>query len=295
MRIGICRGMARFAGDVDAQYAYLKKLGFDTTDESLCETERPYYASVAAMEEHCKPIREASEKYGIKVFQVHASFGLWHKKETWEETYSGILEILRLGLYGAHLMGAENYVLHPLFEYGIWVERVYFNSDEAREHTIQCIRDLIPDAEKYGITLCLENLPGNNREFFLTKEIAKAVEEINSPYVGICLDTGHAAVNGEDLGDAVRNCGKHLRCLHTHDNDGELDQHNLPFFGVIDWGNFTTALAETGYSGSISLEASPYKSRHLTPALREKMEELCLTIVHHLADEVEEKKSTVSE
>jgi len=295
MRIGICRGMARFAGDVDAQYAYLKKLGFDTTDESLCETERPYYASREAMEEHCKPIREASEKYGIEVFQVHASYGVWYEKETWDETYAGILEILRLGLYGAHLMGAKNYVLHPLCESGFWFERTFFNGEETKERTLQCARDLLPDCEKYGITLCLENLPGKNSDIFYPKVLAEEVSKTDSPYLGICLDTGHAAINGVDLGDAVRDCGKYLRCLHTHDNDGELDQHNLPFFGVIDWGNFTTALAETGYSGSISLEASPYKSKHLTPALREKMEELCLTLVRHLADEVEEKKFTVSE
>lgn len=291
MKIGICRGMFRHAGDIDAQYAYLKNLGFDTTDESLCETERPYYASREAMEEHCKPIRVAAEKHGVEVFQVHASYGLWYEKETWDETYAGILDILRLGLYDAHLMGAKNYVLHPLCESGFWYERTFFTAEETRERTIRCVKDLLPECEKYGIVLCVENLPGKNADIFYPAVLAEAVREIDSPYLGICLDTGHAAINGVDLGDAVRACGKYLRCLHTHDNNGNDDQHNLPYYGIINWNNFTDALAEIDYSGSISLESGPYHSKYLTPALREKMEDVCMTIARHLADETERKKA----
>ena len=291
MKIGICRGMARHIGDVDAQYARLKDLGFDTTDESLCETDSPYYASREAMEEHCKQVREASEKYGIEVFQVHASYGVWYKKENWNESYAGILDILRLGLYGAHLMGAKNYVLHPLSECGVWCERTYFNSDETYEHTIRCAKDLLPDCEKYRIVLCLENLADKNRQICDPIVLAKAVAEIDSPYLGICLDTGHAAIVGVEIGDAVRACGKYLRCLHTHDNNGAEDQHNLPYYGTINWDSFTDALAEINYDGSISLEAGVYRSKYLTPALREKMDDVCMTIIRHLARETERKKA----
>lgn len=291
MKIGICRGMARYAGDVDAQYARLKELGFDTTDESLCETESPYYASREAMEEHCKPIREAADKHGIEVFQVHSSYGVWYEKETWDETYEGILEVLRLGLYGAHLMGAKNYVLHPLCESGFWYERTFFTGEQVKERTIQCVKDLLPDCEKYGICLCIENLPGKNADFFFPAAIAEAVGEINSPYLGICLDTGHAAINGLDLGDAVRDCGKYLRCLHTHDNNGAEDQHKLPYYGSINWDNFTDALAEVGYTGSVSLEAGISRSRILPVHIREEMERLCVMIVRHLADETKRKKA----
>ena len=291
MKIGICRGMARYSGDVDAQYAHLKSLGFDTTDESLCETERPYYASREAMEEHCRPIREASEKYGIEVFQVHASYGVWYEKETWDETYAGILDILRLGLYGAHLMGAKNYVLHPLCESGFWFERTFFNAEETKERTLRCARDLLPDCEKYGICLCLENLPGKNADIFYPAVLAEEVGKIDSPYLGICLDTGHAAINGVEIGDAVRDCGKYLRCLHTHDNNGNEDQHNLPYNGTINWDSFTDALAEIGYEGSLSFEAGVVRSRYTPPHIREHLEKLCVMTARHLADETERKKA----
>lgn len=291
MKIGICRGMARYAGDVDAQYAKLKELGFDTTDESLCETERPYYASREAMEEYCKPIREASEKYGIEVFQVHASFGVWFEKETWEGTYEGILEILRAGIYGAHLMGAKNYVLHPLCESGIWYERTFFTGEETRDRTLRCIRDLLHDCEKYGICLCVENLPGKNADIFFPKFLAEEVSKIDSPYLGICLDTGHAAINGVEIGEAVRDCGKYLRCLHTHDNNGRDDQHLLPYHGEIDWDSFTDALAEIGYDGSLSFEAILTRNRSTPQNIRKELEQLCVMTARHLADEVERKKA----
>ena len=78
---------------------------------------------------------------------------------------------------------------------------------------------------------------------------------INHPLFKICLDTGHCAVFGESPADAVRLIGKeYLRVLHVHDNDGKNDRHWLPYNGVIDWADFSLALAEIGYEGTLSLE-----------------------------------------
>ncbi|MBP5767054.1 MAG: sugar phosphate isomerase/epimerase, partial [Clostridia bacterium] len=73
----------------------------------------------------------------------------------------------------------------------------------------------------------------------------------------VCLDTGHCAVCGVKAGDAVRETGKeYLAVLHVHDNNGRGDFHWLPYFGVIDWRDFTAALKEIGYDGSLSLETN---------------------------------------
>ena len=45
-----------------------------------------------------------------------------------------------------------------------------------------------------------------------------------------------------------------LRVLHVHDNDGHGDRHWLPYTGVIDWDDFSNALEEIGFEGSLSLE-----------------------------------------
>ena len=53
----------------------------------------------------------------------------------------------------------------------------------------------------------------------------------------------------------MRLLGDRLKVLHVHDNDGKNDQHRAPFTGTIDWEDFTSALAETGFRGVMSLES----------------------------------------
>ena len=237
MRIGICRGMARYAGDVDAQYAHLKALGFDTTDESLCETEMPYYANREAMEEHCKPIREAAEKYGIEVFQVHASYGVWYEKETWDETYEGILDILRLGLYGAHLMGAKNYVLHPLCESGFWYERTFFTGDEVKERTIQCVA---VEGLPFGSYNDVRDIAGSNHQVDLRIDIGTGsgmnpVDLCTGEAFHLLENVGLIQILNAELGevlDYITEHGEFLRILglsgrrhHEHRHDHRQRQY----------------------------------------------------------------------
>jgi sugar phosphate isomerase/epimerase len=96
---------------------------------------------------------------------------------------------------------------------------------------------LLPDAEKSGIKIALENMI----DYDLSHEIAALAAEYNHPALGICLDTGHAHV-GEDLKAAVENTAPYLVTCHMHDNDGSGDQHLPAGCGTTDWQYLTTAL-----------------------------------------------------
>ena len=69
--------------------------------------------------------------------------------------------------------------------------------------------------------------------------------------------SGHSNFCGEKPADAVRLVGgEYLGSLHVHDNDGKADQHLRPGFGNIDWVDFSNALAEIGFEGSVNFETS---------------------------------------
>ena len=71
----------------------------------------------------------------------------------------------------------------------------------------------------------------------------------------MCLDTGHCTMYGDSVGDAIRSIGKeYLPTLHVHDNDGRGDKRWLPGQGIIDWSEFSKALGEIGFEGTVSLE-----------------------------------------
>ena len=73
----------------------------------------------------------------------------------------------------------------------------------------------------------------------------------------MALGAGLCAIYGDSVGYAVRTIGKeYLSALHVHDNDGRGDNHWLPGQGVIDWSDFSKALGEIGFEGTVSLETA---------------------------------------
>ncbi len=79
-------------------------------------------------------------------------------------------------------------------------------------------------------------------------------------HLGVCLDTGHANVNGLGSGQFVRELGKHLIATHIHDNDGRTDLHLLPYMGNIHWPDFFRAIEEAPYRGPLIIEIPGYET-----------------------------------
>ena len=114
---------------------------------------------------------------------------------------------------------------------------------------------LVDLAKEYGVVVALENMPFTKLILSTPEQVLGFVKEFDSPWFRVCLDTGHAAVFGLNPADTVRLLGKeYLSILHVHDNDGRRDLHWLPYFGVIDWADFSRALTEIGFEGTVSLE-----------------------------------------
>jgi sugar phosphate isomerase/epimerase len=79
------------------------------------------------------------------------------------------------------------------------------------------------------------------------------VDEVDRPDVGICLDFGHAHLDG-DLMDTIDVVSEHLAAVHVHDNRGRADDHLVPFEGTIDWPSALTGIQKVGYDGPLMLE-----------------------------------------
>ena len=269
---------------IDRMYVRMRELGYNAVDQDLADTNAPCYRDAASMEAHCKVIRAAAEDAGIEISQVH---GPWPTDDTTAENRAKTLENMRLAVYGCHCLGAPYLIIHPQMPYGWGREE---DADFALSLTIELMKNLMPDCEKYGVTLCLENMPMTAHRISTMDRIAEAVEMVGHPNAAICFDTGHTNVYGHDLGDAVRTAGKYLRTLHVHDNDGKADRHQLPWLGSADWNSFTAALAETGFDGVMSLETRGPVSKNMPDAVRDAAEKLTYLSAKALADAVENSR-----
>ena len=119
----------------------------------------------------------------------------------------------------------------------------------------QSIVELLDYSDKSGLKLLLE--PAHRAESTLVLTIAdglRMVREIGSERLGICLDTGHTHVNGEDPAQAVRELKDIPLHIHIDDNHGDSDAHLIPGAGSIDYAPFVSALRDIGYQGFVSAE-----------------------------------------
>jgi sugar phosphate isomerase/epimerase len=148
------------------------------------------------------------------------------------------------------------------------------NRDAAR----RSVEELQQIAEPLGVRLAVEVIPN---ELSRAGSLVHFVEEdLDGVDVGICLDFGHAHMDG-DLVDAIETVSGHLVATHVHDNDGRADEHLVPFDGTIDWPGVMTAVQKVGYDGTLLLELAAHGSPKATLAraqhARARMERLLTT------------------
>jgi len=134
--------------------------------------------------------------------------------------------------------------------------------EEVRTARIESFRELSDYAGENGVRLAVENMNdrigvglGGRRRFGAElDELLGLLEAVDSPVMGICLDTSHAHVQGYDQPLLIRTLGELLIALHVSDNDGAADRHWIPLQGSIDWPPIVAALKEIGFGGDFNLE-----------------------------------------
>jgi sugar phosphate isomerase/epimerase len=147
--------------------------------------------------------------------------------------------------------------------------------DNSRDGARRSIEALQRMAEPLGVLVAVEIIPN---ELSRAASLVHFVEEVvDTAGVGICLDFGHAHIDG-DLVDAIETVSEHLITTHVHDNRGRTDDHLVPYEGSIDWPAALTALQKVGYEGTLMLEIAAHGSEKETlqkaRLARQRMERL---------------------
>jgi sugar phosphate isomerase/epimerase len=153
---------------------------------------------------------------------------------------------LNLTLFqGARDIGAEYVIMH------LYGKEVPGRSErETLSLAREAVFSLLPEAEKTGIAIAVENLA----EKWSIRQINTILDDINHPLLGIWFDTGHSALYGQ-LEQELELCRDRLFGLHVHDNNLQNDDHIIPFRGKIDWKAFSSVLVRIGYRGPLIIEA----------------------------------------
>jgi sugar phosphate isomerase/epimerase len=112
-------------------------------------------------------------------------------------------------------------------------------------------------AEKCQVQLLIEPEPGLLIERF--GQYLEFIGRIDSPWVGLNFDVGHAYCVGEDPQDWVARLAPHTRHYHFEDIAAtRVHKHLIPGTGSIDFAATLGAIAASGYDGWITVELYPY-------------------------------------
>ena len=248
MKLGTTTGL--FAPYGEQRYQKMKEMGFDYADYSIPgdlngRTEEEYETAVLAE-------KAMADEAGVTIWQVHGPWRYPPHDET-PELREERAVLMRRSIRLTALIGCKNWVIHPMMPFG---PNDDFDTKQFWQINLDFFRALLPYAKEHGVTICFENMPMKHLSMSTTEKILEFIHMIDDESFKLCLDTGHEAVFGNSIGDAVRLAGKDLQVFHIHDNDGKSDRHWIPCTGVIDWKDFYKAVKEIGFDGVLSLETN---------------------------------------
>lgn len=200
-------------------------------------------------EKRMDEIKTAAEYYGV---ELTYSLGLDKKYDI-----SSCDTAVRKGgiRYLSDIMNCVKYMGGKIISgvsYAGWgvPEMTDFNREKLTQNSVESMKILIKQAESEGITYGIEAVNRFEGVIINTAEDAlRYVEMVDSPNVGILLDTYHMNIEEHNMGDAIRLAGDKLIGMHTGENN-----RTVPGKGHIDWDEIFKALADVNFTGRIVSE-----------------------------------------
>jgi L-ribulose-5-phosphate 3-epimerase len=122
---------------------------------------------------------------------------------------------------------------------------------DAYQRSQKCIRELIPDAEKHGVKIAIEEVW--NKFLLSPLEFGRYIDEFDSPWVGAYFDVGNVVEFGYPE-EWIRELGKRILKVHIKEYKKEKRFSYRLGEGEIDWTAVRTALSEAGYKGWVTAE-----------------------------------------
>lgn len=202
-------------------------------------------------------MKEAAEKAGIPIDSV---MNMDHWKYPLSSSDPAVVEKslagMRTSLHNAKLWGAHCVLLVPA------VVNEQTSYEEAWTRSQRQIRKLIPLAEELKVSIAIEEVW--NKFLLSPLEMARYIDEFNSPSIGAWFDVGNVVLYGYPQ-DWIRTLGH--RIMDVHVKGFKLAGSCFHWVnigdGQIDWPAVRSAFAEVGYRGSAITELHPGDKAYL--------------------------------
>ncbi len=224
-----------------------------------------YYRDFAASEDLEKQVEDAmavATEYGVDFVQAHAcDFDPFRKDRDPDHE----IWIMKRTLKAADRLGIKNIVFHAQLVPGC--NKIYPDGkDEFFRYNKKIFDLILPEAEKYGITVLVENGAEANtggRYCLMTgRDMNEFIEYVGHKSLKAVWDIGHANLRGMNQYESIVEMSDNLYALHIQDNDGNYDEHTAPYSGTTNMDEIMQALLKINYKGYFTFEADNYIVRN---------------------------------
>ena len=194
-----------------------------------------------------REVLEARDQTGLV---IHGVSGSRHWKDTLSDPDPAVVErgmaAIRQEFEDCRAYGGTTVLVVPA------VVNPKVGYRDAYQRSQANIRKLIPDAEKHGVKIAIEEVW--NRFLLSPIEFARYIDEFESPWVGAYFDVGNVVEFGYPQ-EWIRILDKRILKLHiTEYAKPKRFDYLLGEGKEIDWAAVRSALAEVGYGGWITAE-----------------------------------------
>lgn len=237
MKKGICLGVIP-GKDLKEQYLHAREFGFDSVEVGTISdpTERQRH-------------KKFSQKHGVAVSSVmNSSHWACPLSDPDPAVRKKSLQGIADSIDTAVQLGADTVLIVP----AVVTPNVTY--EEAMERSKQSIQAILPNAEKQGVVLAVENVW--NKFLLSPLEFTDFIDGFQTPFLRAYFDVGNIVAYGYPE-HWIRTLGNRLARIHIKGFDAKRHAFVQLLAGTIDWPRVMTSLKAVGYVGYITAELSP--------------------------------------
>ncbi len=208
-------------------------------------------------EENPPTVREAIEittEAHLPIDSIHGVFGPKYDPSSPDETERArVMDVYRREGELSLELGGPMVVVHPAAPAGANVTVTDADRAEREKPLMKSMERLARTGEELGVVYLMENITA---DYWIGEDpirLARWIRQIDSPYLRMCFDTGHALMTGT-VEDRLTEVADVVDYLHIHDNDAVTDSHLMPGDGETNWPALGRAILDSDLHVPLMLE-----------------------------------------